>query len=223
MNNPTRTVISRRSRPAKEPLSKDIIVKTALELLKDEGSSGLSMRKIAKALDTGPSSLYVYVTNIHELRAYVLDYGLEKVVLPDDPNGTWKTKLFDALYSYLSVLFESTGIAELTLTTIPIGPHSLAITEYILGRLHEGGIRSTSAAWGVDLLLHYVSSVAFEQSTRDQKGTTLDAISASYQSVEAKEYPMIASLKDEMTSSGGQERFRWGLEVILRGILDRQD
>ena len=113
MKNPNRTVISRRSRPAKAPLSKDLIVKTAFELLKNEGISGLSMRKIAKALDTGPSSLYVYVTNLQELSAYVLDYGLDKVVLPEVQEGSWQTELFDALYSYLTILFESPGIAEL--------------------------------------------------------------------------------------------------------------
>ncbi|WP_282943133.1 TetR/AcrR family transcriptional regulator [Paenibacillus sp. RC67] len=223
MNNPNRTVISRRSRPAKEPLSKDIIVKTAFELLKNEGMSGLSMRKIAKALDTGPSSLYVYVTNLKELSAYVLDYGLNEVVLPSDTQeDSWKNDLYDVLRSYLKILYESPGIAELSLTTIPIGPHSLAITEYILGRLHAGGIRSTSAAWGVDLLLFYTASVAFEQASRDQKGTTLDSIYSSYQSLDVLRYPMLAGLKEEMFS-GDQERFRWGIEVILQGILQTQN
>jgi AcrR family transcriptional regulator len=223
MDKPTRTIISRRSRPAKEPLSKDLIIKTALELLKSEGPSGLSMRKIAKALDTGPSSLYVYVTNLQELSAYVLDHGLGKMALPDAQDSSWKTNLFDALNSYLMVLYETPGIAELALTTIPVGPHSLALTEYILERLHEGGIRSTSAAWGVDLLLLYPASVAFEQASRNQKGSPLHALTASYQTLDASRYPLLAGLKDEMTSSGGKERFHWGLEVILQGILNKQD
>ncbi|NQX66205.1 TetR/AcrR family transcriptional regulator [Paenibacillus alba] len=222
MNNPTRTIISRRSRPAKEPLSKDIIVKTALALLKSEGSSGLSMRKIAKALDTGPSSLYVYVTNHQELSAYVLDAGMESVVLSNHEGVSWEIRLYETLHSYLTVLMEFPGVAELALNTIPIGPHSLALTEYILERLHEAGIHSTSAAWGLDLLMLYASSVAFEQASRDQNGTTLQAISASYRSLNVKQYPMIASLQSELITSDGEERFRWGLEVILQGILQRQ-
>ncbi|TXK81836.1 TetR/AcrR family transcriptional regulator [Paenibacillus sp. N3.4] len=223
MNNTNRTVISRRSRPAKEPLSKELIVKTALELLENEGAPGLSMRRVAKALDTGPSSLYVYVTNLQELSAYVLDGGLHKVVLPDVNERSWKSLLFEMLFSYQKVLYECPGIAELALTTIPIGPYSLAITEYILARLHEGGISSTSAAWGVDLLLLYTSSVAFEQVSRIEKGTPLHALSASYQSLNAMKYPMLTALKDVMTggemTSEGHERFLWGLEVILQGIL----
>ncbi|TBL74517.1 TetR/AcrR family transcriptional regulator [Paenibacillus thalictri] len=235
MNNSNRTIISRRARPAKQPLSQDLIVQTALELLKSEGSPGLSMRKIAKALDTGPSSLYVYVANLQELSAFVLDNALAKVDFPEEDQGSWKSRLFDVLQSYLSVLYEAPGVAELSLTTIPAGPHSLAMMEYILRQLHEGGIRSTSAAWGVDLLLLYVSSVAFEQSSRDRKGTTLHAISASYRSLDPSQYPLISGLKEELLSSGGQEdkegqqgyegeaRFRWGLEAILQGIVTRNN
>lgn len=221
MTNTNRTVISRRSKSAKVPLSKDLIMNTALELLKNEGSSGLSMRKVAKALDTGPSSLYVYYTNLNELSAYVLDHGLEKVVLPDVQAGDWKKKLFELLKSYLTILYESPGLAELSQTTIPLGPNSLSITECILQLLNEGGIHATKAAWGVDLLLFYTASVAFEQASRDQQGTTLNAISTVYQSLNAERYPLIFSMKELMTS--GEERFSWGLEVILKGIMHSRD
>ena len=105
MNNPTRIITSRRARPAKEPLSKELIVKTALALLKNEGMPGFSMRKIAKALDTGPSSLYVYVQNLQELSAYVLDYGLDKVLLSEAEDELWNKRLLDTLDWYLMILY----------------------------------------------------------------------------------------------------------------------
>ncbi|EFM12505.1 transcriptional regulator, TetR family [Paenibacillus curdlanolyticus YK9] len=226
MKNTTRTVISRRARPAKEPLSKALIVNTAWELLRNEGSSGMSMRKIAKALDTGPASLYVYVKNLQELNAYVLDHGLDKVVLPDPQSADWRTNLFEALHNYQQVLFEAPGVAELALTTIPIGPHSLVITEYILARLHEGGMSARTAAWGLDMLLLYATSVAFEQASRNERGNELDALSASYLSLDAAQYPMLAGAREEMTSGSmtpeGHERFRWGLDVILQGMMQKQ-
>jgi AcrR family transcriptional regulator len=125
-----------------------------MELFKNEGMSGMSMRKVAKALDTGPSSLYVYFTNLQELSVYVLDYGLRQVVLHDPVKGRWKEDLYGALESYLMLLYELPGLAELSLTTIPMGDNSFRLTEYILNRLSEGGITSKSAAWGVDLFLY---------------------------------------------------------------------
>lgn len=114
MNNSNRRIISRRSRPAKEPLSRELIVKTAYELLKEQGIEGMSMRKVAKALDTGPASLYVYVNNVQELSAYVLDYGLGQMVYPNAENGTWKEQLFDILHTYFLLLFEKPGLAEIS-------------------------------------------------------------------------------------------------------------
>ncbi|HFK1709265.1 MULTISPECIES: TetR/AcrR family transcriptional regulator [Bacillus cereus group] len=221
MEEQTNTITSRRSRPAKEPLSKEIIVKTAYDLLESEGISGLSMRKIAKVLDTGPSSLYVYVKNADELRAYVLDYGLGKIEITDEKNEPWKKELFTLVYSYFRILFDSSGMAELALMTIPIGPNSLALTEQILCQLHEGGVNARASAWGVDILLLYAASVAYEQTARKEKGTTLDPIRASYEALDTARYPMIVSLKENMLS-GGEERFRWGLEVVLQGILHTQ-
>ncbi|MEC0275256.1 hypothetical protein P4706_19570 [Peribacillus castrilensis] len=63
--------------------------------------------------------------------------------------------------------------------------------------------------------------MAFEQASRKQDGTAMDSLYVSYQSVDAKEYPLISSLKEELFS-GEQERFRWGLEVILQGMLQMQ-
>ncbi len=218
MDNTNRIIISRRTRPAKDALSREIIVKTAFELLAAEGLSGMSMRKIAKHLDTGASSLYVYVKNIQELYSYVVDYGLRDVILPEGRPNSWKSELVSLLNSYLNVLYTSPGVAELALTTIPIGPYSLAINEYILARLQAGGAQAKSSAWGADMLLLYVTSVAFEQSSREQKGMTLQSIRDSYQSLDVVKYPMLVRLNEEMFL-GDEERFQWGLEVILQGIL----
>jgi AcrR family transcriptional regulator len=49
--------VSRRSRPAKPPLSREAIVATAVILLHTEGLERLTMRRLATALDTGAGSL----------------------------------------------------------------------------------------------------------------------------------------------------------------------
>ncbi|MFF2481024.1 TetR/AcrR family transcriptional regulator [Paenibacillus sp. NPDC058071] len=224
MMNPKRSVVSRRSRPAKEPLSHEQIVKTAYTLLKEEGMPGLTMRKIAKELDTGPSSLYVYFKNVQELNAYVMDHGLGELVLPAENEGeaAWKERLFGALNAYLMLLYEQPGLAELSLTTFPIGPNYLHLTEYILSSLHEAGLGPRSAAWGLDLFMVYVSSIAFEQASRQKNGSMqVSAIQQSFLSADPNRYPMIASLNNEMFSGdiASRERFRWGLEVILQGLL----
>lgn len=221
MNNSNRRMISRRSRPAKEPLSRELIVKTAYELLKEHGIEGMSMRKVAKALDTGPASLYVYVNNVQELSAYVLDYGLGQMVYPDSKDSTWKEQLFDLLHTYFLLLFEKPGLAEISLSTIPQGTNFIQLTEHLLAALDEGGIKSTSAAWGVDLLLLYVSSVAYEKvSWKKQGSSQISDTKKAFLQADKTQFPFIHRVKEEMFAGDtvSMERFRWGIDVILYGI-----
>ena len=224
MNEPKRTIVSRRARPAKEPLSHEQIVQTAYKLLEDEGLSGMTMRKIAKALDTGPSSLYVYVKNAQELNAYVMDYALGQLQLPQD-EGPWKTRLFGALEAYFELLQDRPGLAALAVTTIPAGVHALRLTEYILSNLHEAGIVSRSAAWGADLFLFYVSSFLFEKTSEARGTMPMPLIQETYRTADPARFPHIARLQQEMFSGDieARERFRWGLEVILQGLLQAKE
>ncbi|WP_186299463.1 TetR/AcrR family transcriptional regulator [Bacillus pumilus] len=226
MNNSNRRIISRRSRPAKEPLSLELIVKTAYDLLKEHGIEGMSMRKVAKVLDTGPASLYVYVNNFQELSAYVLDYGLGQMVYPDSADRTWKEQLFDILHTYFLLLFEKPGLAEISLSTIPQGTNFLQLTEHLLAALHKGGIKSTSAAWGVDLLLLYVSSVAYEKvSWKKHDSSQVSDTKKAFHDADKTRFPFIHLVKEEMFTGDpvSMERFRWGMDVILYGIQQKDN
>lgn len=185
----------------------------------------MSMRKVAKALDTGPASLYVYVKNLQELSSYVLDHGLGQLDLPELADGDWKDQLFGALDAYMMLLIEQPGLAGLSLQTIPNGTHAFRLSEYLLAVLRKGGITSTSAAWGMDLLLLYVSSVAFERAARSKHGEELMAtIQYSYQNSDPSRFPLIHSLKKELFSgdTASKERFYWGVEVIVNGMMQVQ-
>lgn len=158
----TRVIVSRRNRPAKAPLSREIIVATALDILAREGLAGLRLRRVATALDTGPASLYVYLANLDEMHALMLDAALAAMERPRD--GGWRARLKAVLRRYLDVLAARPGLAQLALSTIASGPHSLRIREILLGLLKEGGVDDKPAAWGVDLLILCVTAIVAEQS-----------------------------------------------------------
>src|SRR5579871_6356449 len=111
-------VTSRRGGPAKEPLSREAIVTAALVLLRREGPEGMSLRKVAAALDTGPASLYVYVENLQELQALVLDRALTDVRTDGGRGRGWQRRVTALLTSYLEVLLGTPGLAELAMSTV---------------------------------------------------------------------------------------------------------
>src|SRR5262245_49264221 len=88
-----RAVVGRRGGRVKAPLSHDVIVDKALELLAEHGLEGMSLRSVAKALDTGAASLYVYVDDAQQLQALVLDRALAKVATGAARHKPWRERL----------------------------------------------------------------------------------------------------------------------------------
>src|SRR5690606_41526734 len=59
---------SRSKRARRQVLDRDRIIDVALQIIDSEGVDGLSMRRIAEELDTGPASLYAHVSRSEERR-----------------------------------------------------------------------------------------------------------------------------------------------------------
>ena len=83
----------RAARESKQPLSLDLILRTALELLDAEGLDAVSMRKVAQRLGTGAASLYAYVRNKDELHELVLDLVLGEIELPEPDPARWQEQV----------------------------------------------------------------------------------------------------------------------------------
>lgn len=215
---------SRRERPAKPALSRMGIVEAALAILRDEGLEKVTMRRIAGALDTGPSSLYVYVRDTADLHAQILDALLAPLTAGPPAGLTWQAQLGALLTRYRDVLFAYPEIARMTLVTQPSGPHYLALVDAVLGLLQAGGVAGREAAWAVDLLLLYATATAAEQSTRrgsPQAAGEFSALASAITSADAGTFPHIARLGDDLLS-GGSARFEWGLDVLLSGVVRAQ-
>lgn len=216
-----RDVLSRRGGPAKEPLSRDRIVTEALRQLTRDGSEGMSLRKVAAALDTGPASLYAYVDDLQSLQALVLDRALGAVDISGGKRRGWRERLKSVLESYAQVLFESRGLAHLALGVIAVGPHALGILDTMLGLLEEGGVERGTAAWAVDLLTLYVTAIAAEHSGRPAPIDALGPVAHAIARAPADAYPHIHAASAELVSGEGKDRFSWAIDAILSGIVAR--
>jgi AcrR family transcriptional regulator len=217
----TRDVLSRRGGPAKEPLSRDRIVTEALRLLTREGLEGMSLRRVATALETGPASLYAYVDDLQSLQALVLDRALAAVDIRGGKRRGWRERLKSVLESYARVLFKSRGLAQLALGAIAVGPNALRILDTLLGLLEEGGVDRATAAWAVDLLVLYVTAIAAEQSERPSATDALGLVAHAIARAPADEYPHVHAASAELVSGDGEERFAWAIEVLVSGVLRR--
>lgn len=221
MNSDDRTSAprSRRERPAKPALSRSGIVSAAVHVLRTEGLAKVTMRRLAKELDTGPASLYVYVRNTDELHAAVLDELLAEVDLGParETTGDWQERLTRLLTSYLEMLFRYPSLARSALTVHPAGDHYLDLVEALLVLLREGGVPDARAAWGVDLLLQYATATAAEHAGDDP--ASMDATLTAITTASPTRHPELARLTDVLVAGAGRRRLNWGFAALIAGII----
>ena len=217
---------SRRERPAKPALTRDGIVATALRLMRAEGLDRVTMRRLAQELDTGAASLYVYVRNTAELHAAMLEdllgqIDLSPVTAGGNAAGDWQDRLVTVLTSYTAILFTYPGLAQSALVTRPNGPAYFGLVDGILALLDAGGIPGDRAAWAMDLLLHFATSTAVEQGTRERAVDAQDedeALAAALRDAPAGQFPHIAAIgAAELLSGPG--RLSWGFRVLINGVI----
>jgi len=210
---------SRRERPAKPALSRQAVVKAALDILQKEGLKRVTMRRIAAALDTGPASLYVYVSETQDLHAQILDALLAELPAPR-PGRRWRTDLIRVAQAFFSVLMRYPEIARMTMSTQATGPNTMRLLDTVIGLLLAGGADARTAAWGVDLLLTYVMATAVEHAGRPSSDAPeLDDLRQRLFALDATTHRHLAKLGPELLAGEPGERFRWGLDALVAGIL----
>lgn len=195
----------------------------AVRIMRSEGLQRVTMRRLAKELDTGPASLYVYVASTAELHAAILEEFLGAVDLrPVTAPGDWRDRLSSVLISYTGVLFEHSTLAHSALVARPSGPNYLALVEAVLTLLDEGGVPGDQAAWGVDVILQVATATAAEQSTLAEDSNAEDehnALARTLRDVSADTHPRIAALADDLVSGTPHQRLSWMFRAVVNGAL----
>jgi len=214
---------NRRERPAKPALTRDGIVATALAVMRAEGMDKVTMRRLAKELDTGPASLYVYVKDTEELHAAMLDELLGEVDVDPGDAPDWRERLRQVITSYQRVLHANPSLARVALVTRLSGPHYLAVVEAVLGRLAAGGMPKAQAGWAVDMLLLIATASAAEHGTQQENPAAAAANHSRLERVVADAptdtYPNIAAHSKELMGGPAPNRARWMFDVLISGAF----
>jgi AcrR family transcriptional regulator len=211
---------SRRERPAKPALTRAGIVSAAVEIMRAEGLTKVTVRRLAQDLDTGPASLYVYFRNTAELHAAILD-ELLGTVPPPPAAGDWRDRLETVLSDYTVMLFQHPSLARSALVARPRGQHYLNLVESILALLDEGGVPAAQAAWGVDVLLQFGTALAAEHGTREESLDAEDEWEALLETVRTTSpatHPHVAALAGLLVAGQPGQRLSWGFRMLINGI-----
>jgi AcrR family transcriptional regulator len=218
----TSAPVSRRDRPAKPPLTRELVVDTGLAVLDRDGLDALTMRRVAQELDTGAASLYVYVANREDLMAAMLERALGTVSEPP-PDGPWQQRLTAVLEATAEAMSRHSGLALVALGEIPTGHNALRIFDMMIGVLGESGLEARAIAWAVDLLYLHATVEAAEHRAYVDKGASENEMVAAarerFAALTEQEFPHLVGLRGLLLSGGGGEREAWFRKVLITGIL----
>ena len=216
---------STRDRPAKPPLSEDAILDAALAVLKSEGLAAVTMRRVGTALDTGAASLYVYVSGREGLLQAMLDRVLSGVRLQTPDPSRWREQLHALLLRMHQALIDHPGIAATTLADPPPTQVLLRLNENMLGILLAGGLDPQEAVWACDLFAMLVTAAAIEEDERKARGADptqhADELHHTFAGLPVGQFPLITAHAAEMVAGDRLQRFRFGVDVIIDGVVAR--
>jgi AcrR family transcriptional regulator len=218
-------------RPARAPrrrsLSQRAIVDAAVRVLDAEGLDALTMRRVGQELDTGGASLYAHVANKEELLELVVDRVIGELELPGAADAErWQEQVKEVVRSMRAVLAGHRDIARACLARIPLGPNALRGSEALIGVMRAGGLPDQVIAYACDLLPLFATATAYEESLYESIGAGYDEVMEYigevrdyFAALPVDRFPNVASLASALTAgSGGDERFEFGLDVLVRGL-----
>lgn len=220
---------STRDRPAKPPLSEDLILDTALRVLREEGLEAVTMRRLATELDTGPASLYVYIEGRDELRNAMLDRVSGMVEIEEPDPSRWREQVHALCQGVLHIMEAHPGIAEVAVANPPTGEKTLRFAENLLALLRAGGVTDQDAAWACDILPLITTASAVETAAyqrrgveqKDHEADVVDRLGQAFAALPPGEFPNVTALASELTSGDGDLRFRFAIDVFLDGLVAR--
>lgn len=211
-----------RTRPIErraDALSRERIVEAAVALLDVDGEGGLTFRRLAERLRTGPGAIYNHVANKGELLAAATDAVLAPVLSAEVTEDVRAVALavFDAIDAHPWVGTQ--------LAIAPSQPAMLRVFERIGRQVRALGVPTGAEFASVSALTNYIIGVgglnaAYARAMAPGTDRTdfLTTISVAWANLDPDEFPFTRDVAGQLRDHDDREQFLAGIDLILDGI-----
>ena len=222
-------VAERPERVPRRELSVERIVEAAVEIADAEGLGGVSMARVAQSLGFTTMSLYRYVTSKDDLLLLMQEAVLDAEYPPAHEPPDWRAELREWVLFTMAVLRRHPWVLDLPITSAPMTPNSLRITDVGLRALRSTPLDGEEKISAILLASGYGTNAAklgrdLDRAIADaggDEGVTGAAFAEALRHlVDDVRFPYLRPLIDSGTYVGeGQiDDVAWGLESVLDGI-----
>ncbi|MFE0024391.1 TetR/AcrR family transcriptional regulator [Amycolatopsis sp. NPDC059021] len=148
-----------------DPLSREQIVRVAIELLDADGVDGLSMRRLAGRIGSGATSIYWYVRSKDELTALAADAAFGEIELPDPARVGWRTAAGRMAHGLRATILRHPWLPQVIAAHPAFGPMTARHAEHAFAVFQEAGFAGTDLDWATNALFAFVYGTALGEAT----------------------------------------------------------
>lgn len=212
-----------------DPLTRDEVVRAALEVADADGFEAISMRNVARHLNVGAMTLYSYVESKDDLLDLMFDEIMGELLLPEPLPEDWRTAISAIARRTREVWLRHHWMASSIGQRSSFGPNSMRHVEQSLAALDGlriDGREAFAVLGAVDdfALGHTMRQVLEEYGMHrgDDEGQWRRTMERYWEDLLATgEYPRLAAIAGTDWESRHDERFERGLAWMLDGIAAR--
>jgi AcrR family transcriptional regulator len=204
------------------PLSRERVLRGAIEIADAAGIGGLTIRSLAQKLGVKPMAIYYHVANKSEILDGIVDLIFAEIELPT-PDGDWRSELIRRGNSARQVLSRHHWAIGLMESRRSPGPATLRHHDAVIGTLRRAGLSVEMTAHAYALLDSYVYGFALQEAALPFQGTdtAADVTEPIMERFRTDQYPHLVEMATEYILQPGYDfgdEFDVGLGVILDAL-----
>jgi len=201
------------------PMSRERVLRAAIDFSDANGIDSLSMRKLARELGVEAMTLYYYVANKQDLLEGMSDLVAAEIELPAENLG-WRSATRSRATSAHAALVRHHWVTPLWMSVM-IGPARMRYMDSALGVYRRAGLTPASTELAFHAVENHVVGYALQEVSFPLEADDLaDAARGFLGNLPADEYPHLAEhVRQHLTHEeieGGS--FEFGLEQLLDGV-----
>ena len=220
-----------RAQTGQPGLTREQMVRAAIEILDAKGTAGLSMRRLGSKLGSGATSLYWHVTHKDELMELVVDEVLAEIYVPEPGDTSWRMAASVSARGMRSTLLRHPWVIAQLGVHPTLGPNAMRLGERMVKMLMAAGFTGMELSHASALLnAHAIGAAttesAFRAATRragldaagmvEAVGPHLEQAAAGHP--EYDRWRRESGVMNQDPDRVLEEAFTFGLERILDGL-----
>jgi AcrR family transcriptional regulator len=207
-------------------LSRDAVIRHAVELARKESIAEVSMVRVAREMGVAPGLIHYYIGSRDDLLSSVLNFAFKERLTALPPiTGDWRMDLEGVCRSTLETLARWPGVANYIATQnrfrlfqrVQPGEtdYGLAYFDHIGRILQQGGFTPTQAALAFDLTMMFVTSISVEYANRQAPVEHEGFIVGYVSGFSRKDVPGATFMVGPFARIDSEKRLEEGLKMLM--------